>query len=112
MAKHEIDRPMKAKGVVHKRIADIAKGCAAEQWEKLAKQNRFYKRHPQVQGFVDVHWPKYVDTARAILTAMLGNPKYDQATKDEIFRTLQLDGAVNPKKMANAAPPKRFMLNN
>ena len=36
----------------------------------------------------------------------------DMESRDAEFkRALQLDGAVNPKKMANAAPPKRFLIN-
>lgn len=95
----------RAKGVVHKRIAEIAKGCAKEQWETLAKQNAFFKRWPKPKAFVAHNWPRYVPVARAILTGMLGNDKYTQAERDEIYHILLLDGAVNPKTMAEPAKP-------
>lgn len=106
--KRQITPPMKAKGVVHKMIADTAKGIAREQWETLAKQNRFYKLWPEPDPFVAKHWPDYLPVARATLTGMLGSPKYDQATKDTIYEILLKDGAVNPKKMAEPAKPVIF----
>lgn len=108
--KRQITPPMKAKGVVHKMIADTAKGIAREQWETLAKQNRFYKLWPQPEPFVVKHWPDYLPLARVTLTGMLGSPKYDQATKDVIYEVLLKDGAVNPKKMAEPEKPTFFKL--
>lgn len=105
MAKKQIDQPMKAKGVVHKMIADTAKGIAREQWATLARHNAFYKAWPEPEPFVAYHWPKYIDTARFILVGMLGSPKYDQHTKDQIFDAVLRDGAVNPKTMAKPALP-------
>lgn len=107
----QIDRPMKAKGIVHKMIADVAKGCAREQWETLAKQNAFYKCWPKPQAFVAHNWRLYIPVARQILTGMLGNPKYPERMKEEIHAALLLDGAVNPKTMAEPAkPPILFKL--
>lgn len=101
----EIAPPVRAKGIVHKMIADIAKGCAREQWEVLAKQNAFYKHWPKARPFVVHNWPKYLPVARQILTGMLGSPKYTEAQKAEIFEALLKDGAVNPKAMAEPAKP-------
>jgi hypothetical protein len=95
----------RAKGVVHQRIAEIAKGCAEAQWEQLAKQNAFFKRWPKPKPFVVHNWPKYIPVARQILTGMLGDPKYTDAQKQEIYDILLLDGAVNPKTMAEPAKP-------
>lgn len=100
-------RPTKAKGIVHKMIADTAKGCCGEAWETLAKQNRFYRLNPDRAKFVHRFWPNYIPIARTILTGMLGNPKYPQSMKDEIHDALLRDGAVNPKKMAE--PAKRVI---
>lgn len=97
--------PVRAKGVVHKMIADVAKGCAREQWEQLAKQNAFYKRWPMPKPFVVHNWRHYIPLARQILTGMLGNPKYTQAQKDAIHGALLLDGVMNPKQMAEPAKP-------
>jgi hypothetical protein len=100
---------MKAKGVVHKMVADTAKGIAEAEWEKLARQNRFYKAYPDKAAFVHKHWPDYIALARNILIGMLGNPKYTQSMKDEIFDAVLRDGAVNPKKMAEPAKPSFFL---
>lgn len=97
--------PMRAKGMVHKMIADVAKGCAKEQWETLAQQNAFYKAWPQRRAFVKANWDKYIPTARAILTGMLGDPKRPTAEKDRIVDALKLDATVNPKEMAEPAKP-------
>lgn len=105
----EIEKPMKAKGIVHKMIADTAKGCARAQWEQLAKQNAFYKRYPNASLFVRLCWPHYIEIARQILTGMLGDPKRDQHLKDQILDALLRDGAINPKKMATPATPSFFL---
>lgn len=109
MSNKVITPPKKAKGIVHKMIADIAKGCCKSAWQDLARQNRFYKANPNVQAFVERHWPRYLPVARQILTGMLGSPKYTQATKDEIMDVLLKDGAVNPKAMAEPAKPNFFL---
>jgi hypothetical protein len=102
----EIERPTKAKGIVHKMIADTAKGCALAHYETLARgSNAFYRKYKDPQAFVRREWPKYIHAARQILTGMLGNPNYDQEKKDLIFEALRLDGAVNPKAMAEPAKP-------
>lgn len=104
MAK-EIDRPMKAKGVVHKQIAETAKALAREQWEQLAKQNAFYKSEPDVNRFVRRHWDKYIPMVREMFALMLGNPAYSDEMKSQIQEALLLDGAINPKQMAAPAKP-------
>jgi hypothetical protein len=109
MAKHVIDRPQKAKGVVHKMIADTAKGCAREAWDGLAKQNAFYRRFPNADAFVLACWPQYLPVARNILVGMLGSPKYPDTMKAEIHEVLLKDGAVNPKRMAEPAKPSIFL---
>lgn len=108
MVKH-IDKPMKAKGIVHKMIADTAKGCAREHYDTLARNNRFYKAYPDVDRFVFEHWPKYIHTARQILIGMLASPKYPQSMKDEIYDAVLRDGAVNPKNMATPEKPSFFL---
>ncbi len=97
--------PVRAKGVVHKMIADVAKGCAETQYEVLAKQNAFYRRWPKVKPFVTHNWRHYIPVARQTLTMMLGNPKYTETQKAAIYEALMLDGTVNPKKMAEPAKP-------
>jgi len=92
--------PVRAKGMVHRGISDLAKQIAREEWEKLARQNVFYAANPKPGPFVRKFWPQYVHLARQILVGMLGSPKYDQASKDRIYGMLLLDSAINPKEMA------------
>lgn len=108
----QITAPQKAKGVVHKVIADVAKGHAAEAWEQLAKQNKFFQQNRSREAWVARYWPKYLVTARAALTGMLGDPKRPEDQKAIIYDVLLRDGAVNPKKMGNApaAAQKPFSL--
>lgn len=99
------NRPQRSAGMVHHVIADIAKGCAAEQWETLSKQNSFHARWPKVEPFVANTWKEYIHVARQILTGMLGDPKKSEEEKRAIYDVLLLDGAVNPKAMAEPAKP-------
>lgn len=96
----EITQPQRAKGVVHKQIAETAKGLALEHYEVLARDNLFYKRWPKKKAFVGHNWRHYIPMARQIMVAMLGNPKYDEKFKKKIFDAILLDGAVNPRNMA------------
>lgn len=112
MAKQQILPPMKAKGVVHKMIADTAKGMAEAHYELLAKQNAFYRRYPDVTVFVHSCWPHYIHVARQTLTGMLGSPQYSEEMKAEIADALMRDGAVNPKKMAEPEKPSFFLGSN
>lgn len=106
----EIERPQRAKGMVHHQIAATAKGLAEEHYEQLALNNAFYKRWPKVKGFVAHNWRHYVSLTRQMFSAMLGNPQYTPEFKDHIYKALLLDGAVNPKKMAKPAPKVHFPL--
>ena len=108
MAKN-ISPPVKAKGIVHKDIAKIAKELCETDYERLARQNAFYKKFPKPEYFVPGNWRHYIPMARQMLTMMLGNPNYPQAMKDDIHAILMLDGAINPKKMAEAPQPGFIM---
>lgn len=99
------NRAQRSAGMVHHLIADVAKGCAAEQWETLSKQNAFHRAWPKVEPFVANQWREYIHVARQILTGMLGDPKKTDAEKQVIYDALLLDGAVNPKAMAEPAKP-------
>lgn len=110
--KRKITQPVRAKGVVHKMIADTAKGMAREAWEGLAKQNAFCAVWPDPEPFVIKYWPNYLPIARATLTGMLGSPRYSDHMKAEILDVLLKDGAVNPKAMAEPEKPSFFKLTN
>lgn len=106
----ELAPPMRAKGMVHKLIADTAKGIAAEEWEKLStNSNAFHKKWPKVKPFVGHNWRLYVPTARALLVGMLGSPSVAPEMKERIHGAILLDGAINPKRMAVPEKPSYFL---
>lgn len=103
-------RPVRAKGIVHKQIADVAKGLAEEHYEQLARDNAFYAAFPKPRPFVRKNWRLYIDMARQILVHMLGDPNYPDSMKRDIHRALMLDGAHNPRPMAEPAKRPVFAL--
>lgn len=105
----EIEAPRRAKGMVHRLIADTAKGMAAEHYEVLARDNRFYKAYPKVGRFVRQKWQLYIHVARQTLVGMLGNPNTPDDQKAAIYEAVMKDGAVNPKKMAAPEKPRFFL---
>jgi hypothetical protein len=105
----EIEAPQRARGMVHKMIADVAKGCAGEHYEELARDDRFYKRWPKPKAFIAHNWRLYVDIARTILAGMLGNPEIPEKRKELIHGALLLDGVLNPRRMATPEKPRFFL---
>lgn len=85
----------------HKKIREVAKAAAALHYEMLmSSSNVVYqmwkKSHPTLnpkqlqQEFVNRHWSKCIEMARATLGALLREP-IDDATKLEIVDVLALD---------------------
>lgn len=114
----EITAPVHAKGVVHKQIAEVAKGLAGEFWEQMATgskgrgglslksargANRFYKQNPDREAFVTFSWPKFVDTARQSMVLLLTKPGFPDLAKMDVREALLLDGTINPKRMSPEA---------
>ncbi len=93
-----LNRPVKAKGVVHHMIADTAKGMAEVIYEDAAHDNDFYKRYPDVKAFVRKRWQSFIQPAREQLAEMLGMPDsmVSAHMKAEIHEALLLNAAVNP----------------
>lgn len=88
----------------HKKIRDVAKAAAAHHYELLmSSSNYVYKmwrmQHPGLnakqleQAFVNAHWSKCIDLARATLGALLREP-IDETTKLEIVDILALDSTL------------------
>lgn len=88
----------------HKSIAKVAKAVAAAHYEELMScSNVVYqtwkKNHAQLnakqlqQAFVNKFWSRFIDMARATLTAQLLQP-IDLAVKDEIMEILALDSKL------------------
>jgi len=100
---------MRARGMVHKDLANLAKELAATHYEVLARDNRFYQAFPKVGPFVRKNWHHYTHTARQILIGMLGDPNRSEDQKAAIADVVLKDGAVNPKRMAAPQKPSFFL---
>lgn len=105
----EIEAPQRARGMVHKLIADTAKGMASEHFEELSRNNDFHKRWPHLKPFVGHNWRLYIPMARSVLTGMLGNPNLAEEKKRIIYDAILKDGAINPKPMAIPEKPRFFL---
>lgn len=68
--------------LAHFRIADVAEAMAADAYETLAKDNRFYKAWPNQKSFALKHRAAYMKAARTSLTTMLGK-SYPNLSKEE-----------------------------
>jgi hypothetical protein len=104
----EIERPMRAKGMVHKDLAGLAKEMAAAHYEVLAKDNRFYKQFPKQAVFVRKCWIYYVAGARDILVGMLGDANRPEAQRQAIMDCILKDAAINPKRKSAPEKPRFF----
>lgn len=124
--------PVRAKGIVHKVIAEVAKGLAGEFWEQMATgarprsnlraktrnmANKFYRRWPNRETFVALNWSgdDFISAARQSLVLLLGKPGFSEVAKAEIKEALELDGLINPKALsaeAAAAELTRSVLSN
>lgn len=92
--------PVKAKGVVHKLVADTAKEFARTIYEEGASHsNEFYKTWPSMEGFVRARWQSFIQPARTHLAELL-HPDYESVTTEEmrqqIHEALLLNAAANP----------------
>lgn len=90
---------VKARGVVHKLVAETAKGMAGAVYDALCtKSNGFYAKWPNEQEFIDRRWHSFIQPARETLAEMLGMPDSvvtpDQ--KAEIHQALLLNAAAAP----------------
>lgn len=88
----------------HKKIREVAKEAAALHYEMLmSSSNVVYQmwkiQHPGLnakqlqQAFVNRHWSKCIEMARATLGALLTQP-IDETTKLEIVDILALDATL------------------
>ncbi len=89
---------VKAKGVIHKMVAETAKGIAETVYEDMAHDDHFYKMWPSVQGFVRTRWTSFIQIARETLAEMLGMPESQVSAhmKAEIHEALLLNAGANP----------------
>jgi hypothetical protein len=93
-------RPVQAKGVVHKLVADTAKGMAGAVWEELCtRHNDFYRQWPSCDAFIAARWHSFIQPAREQLAAMLHpsmNYCVSEVMRAEIHDALLKNAAANP----------------
>ena len=88
----------------HRKIRDVAKAACALHYEELmSSSNVVYTmwkmQHPGLnskqlmQAFVNRHWSKCIEMARATLARLLLEP-IDENTKEEIMNVLVLDATL------------------
>lgn len=100
------DLLMPGQKVVHKLVAETAKGIALEVWDTCASVDKFYKAWPKKRIFVARNWRHFIGDARKSLATMLSvkpgtekdpdGPKYhySQHMRDEIFEALLIEGKM------------------
>lgn len=91
--------PMQAKGMVHKLVADTAKGMCQAVYQECALNNAWYAYWPDEDAFVRQRWTSFIQPARETLASML-NPENKslttEAQRQEIHEALLLNAGVNP----------------
>ncbi len=93
------DRPVQAKGVVHKLVAQTAKDFARVIYEEAAHDNDFYKKWPTMDDFVARRWQSFIQPARENLASLLHPSRHSMTTpamREEIHQALLLNAATNP----------------
>ena len=101
-----IDREQIGHGqMIHKVIADAAKGITEAVFEACSQSDRFHaKWGRRRRRFIQTYWSQYIGAARECLTTLLqpipgtendpDGPKYgaSQYDRDKIFEALLIDG--------------------
>ncbi len=92
--------------LAHKKVAEIAKACAAADYDRLANSsNAFYKRWPHERVFVGHNWRYYVKIARACMIHLLTKENISEEDKEKIFEALMLDRSLPQGGASVAAVP-------
>lgn len=81
---------MGAKTHCHWLIAKAAKEMAGAQYEELARNDAWYRKHPDQKAFIGAYWGNYCEIARRTLAQMLGM-NYPESVKEQIEEALILD---------------------
>lgn len=80
----------------HALVAKTARGIAAEVYEDLARDDGFFRLHPNQRVFVRTKWQHFVEPAVKTLGSMLGG-NYSAAHKDAIYEALLKHWALQGK---------------
>lgn len=91
-----------SKRIVHKRTAKTAKALAAEVYEVLASNDRFYAQNRSVRRWVERNWKQFIGHARNAHLEILRDPdnQYPQSMKDELYEVALIEGGMKSSPMA------------
>lgn len=81
----------------HWLIAKNAREMCGAWYEVAAKDDAFYKLHPNQRQFIRAHWPKFIEIAKRTMAGMLGG-NYPDEMKAAIFEALKGHAALNPPR--------------
>ena len=90
----------------HWRVAKIARELAEYTYEVFAKNDIFYRTHPDGKAWVVANVSKFLQSAREALADALASDKLNSEQKDEIIDALAKDQVLMPKQSA----PRRLSL--
>lgn len=94
----------------HKMIAYVAIAIANAAYEDLAKDNEFYKVHPDGLAWMRENWKQFIPIARDNLIDQLTMDSVSPHEKEAIAQALMLDAAHNPPLAHAEAEARRLSL--
>jgi hypothetical protein len=83
-----------ARPYAHKMVAHLAQEMAHALYEEAAKDNEWFREHPDPRPFVAIWAPRVLDEARAQLTDMLTRHDLPDDQKELIFDALKADREI------------------
>jgi hypothetical protein len=78
----------------HHLIKKTAQEVAGAAYEKLAKDDTFYKAFPDQKEFIQLNWSSFIPQTRRILAQMLANPTFNELAKEDIADALIKDAQL------------------
>lgn len=88
----------------HQMVAHVQQEMAQEIYEELAKNDAFYKQHPDRNEFVKMCAPTLRDAARGVLSEQLARHDVPHEQKEAIYEALLLDKVI-PNEDRFVVPP-------
>lgn len=96
--------------LAHVMIAKVAKGIAGAFYEEAARDDLFYRLWPNQRNFIRKNWQHFIPPAKQSLVKMLGDPKWPESVKEEIFEALALDLTLPTGSDTRVTPARRQLL--
>ena len=88
----------------HKLLQETAEAMAQEVYQTLARNNLWFKAHPNQKAWVRKHWGNFIAAARATLAEMLARP-IDEDQKTLISEALIADNPLHTHRTLNTRMP-------